>query len=81
MLTNIYHIDIAFKFVSAVHRSPGMGGTHFTSYVLIGDLWYFYDDNPGGRYPVLDEVGSYDDLLGYDEQEIMECVMYFYEPV
>jgi hypothetical protein len=70
-----------FKFVSAVHRRPGMGGTHFTSYVLIGDLWYFYDDNPGGKEPVLDEVGSYDDLLGYEEQEIMECVMYFYEPI
>lgn len=70
-----------FKFVSAVYRSPGMGGTHFTSYVLIGDLWYFYDDNPGGKEPILDEVGDYDELLEYNEQEIMECVMYFYEPI
>lgn len=70
-----------FKFVSAVYRTPGMGGTHFTSYVLINDLWYEYDDNPGGKEGSLEEVGDYDDLLDYNDQEIMECVMYFYEPI
>ena len=34
-----------------------MSGTHFTSYVLINDLWYFYDDNPGGKNPDLEEIG------------------------
>ena len=33
-----------FKFVSAVHRTPGMSATHFTSYILINDKWNFYDD-------------------------------------
>ena len=70
-----------FKFVSAVYRTPGMGSTHFTSFILIKDLWYSYDDNPGGKTPLLEEIGDYDDLLGFNDGEIMECVMYFYEPL
>ena len=67
-----------FKFVSAVYRTPGMSSTHFTSFVLINEIWYAYDDNPGGKNPDLEEIGDYVDLLG---QKIMECVMYFYEPI
>lgn len=70
-----------FKFVSAVYRIPGMTGTHFTSYVLVNDVWHFYNDNPSGREPIFEEVGDYDDLLEYSDEEIKNCVMYFYEPL
>lgn len=70
-----------FKFVSAVYRIPGMSGTHFTSFVLVNDVWYFYNDNPSGKKPIFEEVGNYDDLLEYSDEEIKNCVMYFYEPL
>ena len=66
--------------MSAVHRTPGMSSSHFTSYVLVNNVWHFYDDAPARKNPVFKEIGDYDDLLEYNGQEIMDCVMYFYEP-
>ena len=69
-----------FKFVSSVYRTPGLGGAHFTSFILLNDIWHYYDDNPGGKNPKFEEIGDYTDLLMYDDK-IMKCVMYFYEPI
>jgi len=64
-----------FKFVSSVHRTSGLGSAHFTSFILLNDIWYYYDDL-GNK---LKEVGNYSDLL--KNEKIMQCVMYFYEPM
>ena len=71
----------SFRFVSSVYRTPGMGGAHFTSFILLNDIWYYYDDNPGGKKPVFDEIGDYEDLLDYEDGKVTQCVMYFYEPI
>ena len=69
-----------FKFVSSVIRTPGMGGAHFTSLILINQDWHFYDDNPAGD-PILEKIGDYDELLEYNNEKVKDSVMYFYEPL
>ena len=67
-----------FKFVSSVYRTPGMGGAHFTSFILIDNKWYYYDDydNP----PTFELIGNYNDLIKYKNGKIFQSVIYFYEP-
>ena len=65
-----------FRFVSSVIRTKGMGSAHFTSFVLMEDIWYYYDD----LVKVLDIVGNYKKLLEYNGGLVKDSVMYFYEP-
>ena len=51
--------DRFYRFVSCVVREGGINGGHFTSYVLIDDVWYYFDDIG----PIKERIGSYDDLL------------------
>ena len=57
-----------------------MGGAHFTSFVLINDIWHYFNDNPSGA-PYLNQVGTYEELLEYKDDKVKDSVMYFYEPM
>ena len=70
-----------FKFVSSVHRTSGLGGAHFTSFILLNDIWYYYNDISSIRNIKLKEVGNYNKLLTYDNEKVKQSVMYFYEPI
>jgi hypothetical protein len=39
---------------------------HYTAYIKIGRLWYYYDDNPGQDNCILKKIGFYDDILKYN---------------
>ena len=68
-----------FKFVSSVHRTSGLGGAHFTSFILLNDIWYYYNDM--SMPSQLEKVGNYDQLLTYEDEAVKQSVMYFYEPI
>ena len=70
-----------FKFVSSVYRTSGLGGAHFTSFILLNDIWYYYNDISLIGNIKLKEVGNYNDLLNYNKEQVKKSVMYFYEPM
>ena len=70
-----------FKFVSSVYRTSGLGGAHFTSFILLNDIWYYYHDISLIGNIKLKEVGNYNDLLNYNKEQVKKSVMYFYEPM
>jgi hypothetical protein len=70
--------DRVYRFVSCVVREGGIKGGHFTSYVLIDDVWYYIDDIG----PVKERIGSYDDLLlDRDSFVKKKSSLFFYEPL
>ena len=56
-----------------VHRGSRSGG-HYTAYLKLGQVWYYYND----MGPSINKVGSYEKLLSYDPSPVKYGTLYFY---
>jgi len=56
-----------------VHRGSRSGG-HYTAYLKLGQVWYYYND----LGPSIKRVGTYKNLLSYDPSPIKYGTLHFY---
>ena len=56
-----------------IHRGSRSGG-HYTAYLKLGQVWYYYND----LGPSIKRVGTYKNLLSYDPSPIKYGTLHFY---